>query len=102
MTNLEAIKADVVHPLPDNSFKKVLLDRGLLDSEQYNPNNVKPFELAKADALLIVVASPNISEGGYSISVSEKERLEKIASGLYKKHGVNDPNRAVVSSISPW
>lgn len=102
MTNLEAIKADVVHPLPDNSFKKVLLDRGLSDSDQYDPNNVKPFELAKADALLIVVASPNISEGGYTLSVSDKKELKSTASGLYRKHGITDPNRAVVSSISPW
>lgn len=102
MTNLEAIKAEVVYPLPDNSFKKVLLDRGLLDSDQYDPNNVRPFELAKADALLIVVASPNISEGSYTLTVSEKKELKTIASGLYKKHGTGDPDRAVISGISPW
>lgn len=102
MTNLEAIKAEVVHPLPDNSFKKVLLDRGLPDSDQYDPNNLRPFELAKADAILIVVASPNISEGGYTLTVSEKKELKAIASGLYQKHSVSDPSRAVVSTISPW
>ena len=102
MTNLEAIKSQVPYPLKENSFKKVLLDRGLVDTEEYSPDNIKPFELATADALHIVITAPNISEGGYSISVSEKKELRQIASGLYDKHGASNPFRGTISSISPW
>ena len=102
MTNLEAIKAQVNFPLKDDSFKKVLLDRGLTDSEEYNVNNFKAFELATADALYILITSPNISEGGYSISLTEKKELKEIASGVYEKHGVSNPFKPVISSIKAW
>jgi hypothetical protein len=102
MTNLEAIKAQVIYPLPDNSFKKVLTDRGLTDSDTYSSDNYKAFELATADALHILITAPNISEGGYSISLTEKKELKEIASGLYEKHGVSNPFKSVISSIKVW
>lgn len=102
MTNLEAIQADVNYPLPANSFKKALLDRGLNDMDEYDPENFKPFELATADAIYKMCTSPNVTEGGYSLSVTEKKELMDFASSLYKKHGEDDPSTPTISSISPW
>lgn len=102
MTNLEAIKAKVTYPLKDNSFSLALINRGLNSVEAYSAANIKALELAQADLLLVVACSPNISEGGYSVSLSERKTLRLLASGLYKKWGVKDPEASTAQFINPW
>ena len=102
MTNFEALKAEIVYQLPDNSFKKVLLDRGLNDTGEYNPGNKRAMELCIADSIKILVSAPNISESGFSISVTEKKELIKLASTLYTKNGEANPFNPVISSVRPW
>lgn len=102
MTNLEAIKAKVNYPLSDNAFKLALMDRGLTDSAMYEATNKKPMELAYADCLVTLISSPNISEGGYSISLSDKSALKTLASGIYQKWGMSDPSKPTAKFIQPW
>lgn len=64
--------------------------------------NSKAFELATADLMIWLITAPNVKEGGYSLSISDKKTLKELASGIYSKHGVVPPGRATVKFISPW
>jgi hypothetical protein len=85
MTNLEAIKGRLNYPLSSNSFILALTDRGLTHSDTYAKSQA--FDLAYADAITTIVTTPNISEGGYSVSMSDKENLIKLANSIYLKYG---------------
>ena len=89
MTNLEALKGKLNYPLPNNAFILALTDRGLTDSATYS--KCTAFDLAYADAIMNLVTAPNTSEGGYSISLSDKDALIKLANGIYAKCGVTGP-----------
>jgi len=87
MTNLEALRARVGYPLSDDSLQVALSGRSL------NPDTLfvatgSSFDLAYADALVTVITSPNISEGGFSISMADKKQLADIANLIYTNNGV--------------
>lgn len=89
MTYLEALKAKLNYPLTDNAFTLALTDRGITASADYS--NISSFQLAYADTIMTLLTSPNIREGGYSISLSEKESLKKLAQGVYEAYGEAGP-----------
>lgn len=89
MTNLEAIKAKLNFPLPDNAFILALNDRGLTDSATYVKSAA--FDLAYADSIMSLLTSPNTTEGGYSISMADKNALIALANGIYAANGVATP-----------
>jgi hypothetical protein len=95
MTYLEAIKGKVGYPLSDNAFTLALLDRGLTAADTYTAGQA--FDLAYADAVVTLITAPNVSEGGYSVSLSDKETLLKLANGIYTKYGIASP----LSSLKP-
>jgi len=86
MTNLEALKGKLTYPLANNAFILALTDRGLVDSATYSKGQA--FDLAYADAIMMLVTAPNTSEGGYSVSIADKETLIRLANGIYTKYGV--------------
>lgn len=98
MTNLEALKAKLNYPLSDNSFILALSDRGLVSTATYADR--KSLELAQADLIYTLVTTPNITEGGYSISLSDKSSLMKLADGIYLKYGIRNPLRPIATFIS--
>lgn len=98
MTNLEALKAKLNYPLSDNSFILALSDRGLVSTATYADR--KSLELAQADLIYTLVTTPNITEGGYSISLSDKSSLMKLADGIYLKYGIRNPLRSIATFIS--
>jgi hypothetical protein len=96
MTYLEAIKAKLSYPLSDsNAFILALTDRGLTSTDTYAAG--ESFDLAYADLIVVLVTTPNISEGGYSVSLSDRNTLIKIANGIYTKYEVETP----LSSLKP-
>jgi hypothetical protein len=100
MTNLEAIKGKVNYPLSENSFKVALQDRGLVDSATYSDK--KSLELTRADLCYILISSPNIIEGGYSISLTDKKMLAKVADGIFAKYGLVSPLAPKAIFINVW
>lgn len=104
MTNLEALQATVAgYPLETNTFTKALTDRGITSGDTYM-GTTKAFDLATADVYIILSTGVNISEGGYSISQSDKNSYLKIANGIYQKWGqatVGDTVRKV-KAVNPW
>ena len=97
MTNLEAIKAKVNYPLSDNSFILALSDRELVYTATYALSNKQALDLAQADLIYTLVTSPNKTEGGYTISLSDKASLMKLADGIYLKYGIRNPIRPIAT-----
>ena len=89
MTNLEAIRAKLNYPLSENTYIVVLEDRGVVTDAVYATS--ESFDLAYADAITILITTPNITEGGYSISLAEKQNLLALAERIYTKYSVANP-----------
>lgn len=92
MTNLEAIRAKLNYPLSENAFILALQDRGLVAEDAYS--NKRSLELTYADLCYTLISSPNITEGGYQISLTDKASLIKLADSIFAKYGL-------VSSLAP-
>ncbi len=104
MTNLEALRNDIIYPLDDGRLEKSLIDRGVEPSEAYSLLNKVSIEMARADMYVKIVAAPNIQEGGISISLTEKAIIKSMATAIYLKYGESDPF-AVSGSVAgakPW
>jgi len=104
MTNLEAIKATIAgYPLSDNAYSKALTDRGVISSGTYSGIS-EAFELARADLYVTLATGVNISEGGYSISVSDRDSLLDIANSIYAKwsYPTMGGGNLRVKSVQPW
>lgn len=100
MTNLEAIKGKLNYPLPDNSFILALNDRGLVETATYLKSQA--FDLAYADCITTLVTAPNVSEGGYSVSLSDKATLIKLANGIYAKYGQPGIMKPTATFVQRW
>lgn len=105
MTNLEALKGKVAgYPLKDEAYLSVLIDRKLGSQDEYEGKS-KAFDLAMADLYITLITGVNISEGGYQISIAERNNFIKVANGLYIRHGekpfLEDP-QPIVTGASPW
>ena len=87
MTNLEALKAmSGGYPISENSFLLILTDRKIEPAGDYT-EKTQAFELAVADIYKMLVTSINITEGGFTVSVTEKANLSKMANAIYSKYG---------------
>ena len=89
MTNLEAIKAKLSYPLSDNSFIVALQDRGVTSAGVYVGG--ESFDLAYADSINTLVTAPDKSEGGFSLSLGDKQYLLRLADGIYTKYSISNP-----------
>jgi hypothetical protein len=89
MTNLEAIKAKLNYPLSENAFILALQDRGLSTTDTYVKSAA--FDLAYADAITTLITAPNVTEGGFQVSMTDKTDLLRLANGIYIKNGEANP-----------
>lgn len=105
MTNLEAIRNDIIYPLEDGKLEKALLDRGVEPAGAYSLLIKNLMELVRSDLYVKLVTAPNIQEGGIAISMTDKSNLMKIASAIYLKNGESDPFAVAgptVTGARPW
>lgn len=86
MTILEALKSKVKYPMTNNFYLSVLIERGLKDNDEYTSSvaSSNEFKGARADCLIELIDTPNISEGGVSISLSDKASIVLVANKLYR------------------
>jgi hypothetical protein len=93
MTNVEALTAKLAgNPVTSNAMELALLNRGITvtgitSEDTYTVANRKAVELAYADILQELISAPNVSEGGYSLSQSDKNSLRMQANAIYTKYG---------------
>lgn len=90
MTNKEALQAAVKYPLEDAEMSLILINRGLAEDGIYTAKT-PAFDLAKADAFVLLVTAPNMQEGGFSRSLGNTDNLVKLANGIYAMYGEKSP-----------
>lgn len=90
MTILEAIKASVIYPISDDTVKVKCISRNLNPDDTFTQNS-KLFNLTVADCISVLITAADIREGDYSLSITAKAELTKLASSIYKKNGEADP-----------
>lgn len=89
MTLIEDLRTHVEYPLGDNVLESVLIKREL--DKDTNQTAIiarsSSFRGAIADLLVRIINAPNISEGGVSISLSDKDKMLKVANSIYLEIG---------------
>lgn len=98
MTNQSALVASVGYPLNPNQVEFCLFNQNLVGTEDYVA--CKAFDLAVVDALMIVLITPNITEGGYSISNADKASIKERINSISSTHGMVNPTAAQVRDKS--
>lgn len=83
-----ALLHSVSFPLSATQAEVIAEDRGLKLDAQYTKaiGKTPEFRLAKADMIRNIITAPNVSEGGVSISYSDRKTLIGIANGIYAKY----------------
>ena len=100
ITKKLALQATVNYLIPDESLEKALIDNDLVGTETYSKADAKSIDLCGAGLILFVLTSANVSEGGYSISISDREGLLKTRSLLLAKWGVPDNTAPKITDVS--
>lgn len=76
----------------------VSIERGLNLADEFSASVAKSmeFNLCKADLIRLIVTMPNISEGGVSISFSDRNAMIGIANNIYSKY-----NEPLIAALNP-
>lgn len=102
MTNREAVLAVAGTSVSDNSIDKALTDIGLTPSGYYTLTNASKIDLATIEVLKSIIATADISEGGYSIKYDRSAILKRITE-LGIKNGLPEYTaRPTVRSVNVW
>lgn len=104
MTVKEALTAVVSLPAESGLLDKTLVDNGLNGSDTYSRDLMLQIDAAAVDALFAMWTTPNVSEGGFSLSYDSKA-LEAKLSALAVKCGRKDVLAAMeptITSKRPW
>lgn len=102
MTILEAIQSTVSgYPLLVNTFNRVLTDRGLSGSDTYLGSS-RAFDLAKADIYMVLATAASVSEGGFSVSVSDRKLYLSMANSIYTQYGVSATGNTISDATERW
>ena len=90
ITIKSALKSTVNYPIPDDRIEKALIDAELNGDAIYTKPDERIIDLVTAGLILTICTSANVSEGGYSISLSDRDGLLAIRSKLLVKWGELD------------
>lgn len=77
--------------ISDNALKLALENRnlpvtGIETSDKYSRTNQRAVELACADLWIRLVTAPNISEGGFSLTLPDRVEIRDQANAIYRKY----------------
>ena len=88
MDIVTALVNSVSFPLVSEQVEVIAIRRGLNAFDEFSADvaTSKEFELAYADCLKLIVTHPNVSEGGVSISISDRKSFIGLANGVYRKY----------------
>lgn len=89
MTIREALRNSFPFSVGNGLIDVVSVSRGLNVDDEFSSVVVtsREFELVKADIIKHVVMTPNVSEGGVSISFSDRDIFVSVANEIYKRYG---------------
>jgi hypothetical protein len=101
MTNNAALQSTTSYPIGADAIERLLVDRGLEPADVYAGKS-QAFDLAKADLYKELVAGANITEGGYSVSLTEKAQLKDLANAIYDQYGEALIAQPTVKGVRVW
>lgn len=89
MTIREALRNSFPFAVSDGTLDVIAISRGLVMDDLFDSfvATNKSFDLAKADIIKNAIMTPNVSEGGVSISFSDKSDMISLANSIYGKYG---------------
>lgn len=90
MTALEALKNSVGYAVSIKAIEAIAIERGFDVLDSVFTSDIaqsKSYQLCKADILRYLTTTANISEGGVSISMTEKDLLKNTANAIYSQYG---------------
>lgn len=101
ITIKSALRGKINFPLSEETIGTALIEAELDGDAVYTKSRTKEVEICAAGLILVVCTSGNVSEGGYSLSLSDKESLLKVRRGYLSKWGEPDldPERPKVSAV---
>lgn len=89
-TVFEALKSSVGYPVPKDSIEAIAVRRGIYESLQKEISsevmNSKAYALCEADIMKYLTTVANVSEGGVSISVNDREVFINTANSIYARY----------------
>lgn len=89
-TVFEALKSCVGYPVPKETIEAIAVRRGVYDSLQEDVStpvmNSRAYALCEADIMKYLTTVANVSEGGISISMNDKEVIINSANAIYSRY----------------
>lgn len=91
-TIAKALKDEVHYDLGSGFIENRLLERNLMAEDELTVEVLKSnnFKGAVADCLSSLIQAPNFSDNGYSISLSDKDKIISYVNGIYNSIGETD------------
>lgn len=102
MTNGEAVSAVAGTAISANSVEKALTDIGLSTEGYYVVENAAKIDLATIEILKGLLATADITEGGYSIKYDRSVILKRITELGTKNNLPEYGVRPTVRAVSVW
>lgn len=104
-TIIQALKDEIHYPVPEGFLLNKLMKRRLSGEDIFTADvaSSREFQGCVADCLIGIITSPNISEGGVSISHSDKSSILNIANTIYRSLGekeVSEKEEPIVYIVS--
>lgn len=104
MTKKEALVAALQISVPDITLEKALIDNDLVGTDPYGKANELIIDTCAVTILQGLLAVPNISEGGMSVTY-DRSGIEKRIQYLASKHNMTSvlsQYKPSVKGSSPW
>lgn len=111
MTNLQALQSVIGgnYPFDANMYTKALIDASAIPgclnldpADDYSATNIKTVDLAIAGLIFTVILSPDIAEGGYKVSQSDKNALTTLRNQLLSKYGLTPVTGSISNASNVW
>lgn len=104
MTILEALKARFGYPVSDAFFQSVLIGRGLSPDDPFSPEvaHCPCFALARMDGLIQLLTEPNVTEGDYSISITDRDKILDVINAIRRENDLPPYGAPTVKFLKNW
>lgn len=104
MTNLEALQSiiGINYPFDPNMYQKALIDANLDPTLTYISANGQAIDLCVVGLILTIIASPDVKEGGYTITVADRQALLTLRATLLAKYGISSGTGFIKDASNIW
>ncbi len=98
-----ALESKVSFPVSKKTLGVIAEDRGLTLDDEYTKalGKTPDFRLAMADMIAHIITAPNVSEGGVSISYTDRKSLISIANRIYSRYEPESVIQEATPTVTP-